>query len=247
MDDLKALEPCGTTTAPSALMAAVAEAVLEQDSDPRSLLRTVIVDRSDMSPEQRQALVAALHSGGWSLRAIARVVGATHPEQVRRDLVAVAAMASGVTVVTPVPDRVRGRDGKLYPALRPRSRTPKVPAKKVAPRLAPALMSSRSPEWYSPTQVVELVLRVLEVIDLDPCADPGRAIPAAMHYTESDDGLAHEWRGRIFMNPPYGRVIGVWMSKLAAAFASGHVTEAIALVPARVDTRWWREFPARSV
>jgi phage N-6-adenine-methyltransferase len=108
-------------------------------------------------------------------------------------------------------------------------------------------MSSTSSEWYTPPHIVGCVLATLGAIDLDPCADPGRAIPAATHFTKADDGLAHEWRGRIFMNPPYGREIGEWTGKLAAEYTAGRVTEAIALVPARVDARWWRTFPATSV
>ena len=43
------------------------------------------------------------------------------------------------------------------------------------------------------------------------------------------------------MNPPYGREIGDWVNKLTEAFVSGDVTEAIALVPGRIDTEWYRK------
>lgn len=34
------------------------------------------------------------------------------------------------------------------------------------------------------------------------------------YYTEETDGLAHSWRGEIvFLNPPYGKTIGLWMKK----------------------------------
>jgi phage N-6-adenine-methyltransferase len=221
---------------------------LERDANIPSLLKTVVADESQTACQQRRALVAALHSEGWSLRAIAHVVGAIHPEQVRRDLVAVAVSATGVTTVTPISDRVRGRDGKSYPAVRPRSAKSSKAVGRSSRRLSPALMTSDSVEWYTPQHVVERVLAALDGVDLDPCADAGRSIPAARHYTEAEDGLAHEWHGRVYMNPPYARhVIEKWTGKLAAEFASGRVTEAIALVPARVDTRWWRDFPARSV
>lgn len=41
--------------------------------------------------------------------------------------------------------------------------------------------------------------------DFDVCAPPGGIpwIPAARHFTMADDGLAQEWRGRVWMNPPY--------------------------------------------
>lgn len=111
-------------------------------------------------------------------------------------------------------------------------------------RLA-SLMSSDSPEWYTPDEVIERVLTVLGSIDLDPCSNSKSQprIPAARHYTADDDGLAQPWRGRVYMNPPYGRGIFAWIEKLAEEYRDGNVTEAIALVPARVDTAWWRQFP----
>lgn len=108
---------------------------------------------------------------------------------------------------------------------------------------APGMFTSETPEWYTPAHIVTAVVDVLGVIDLDPCADPGRGIPAGKHFIASDDGLAQEWHGRIYMNPPYGREIGEWVEKLAAEHAAGRVKEAIALVPARVDTTWWRRLP----
>ena len=83
--------------------------------------------------------------------------------------------------------------------------------------------------------IIDLVIQVLGEIDLDPCADDGRHIPAALHYTATLDGLSQEWSGRVFMNPPYS-CPGVWMSKLQSEL--GRVREAIALVPAATDTNW---------
>ena len=97
--------------------------------------------------------------------------------------------------------------------------------------------SFSSDEWYTPPHISELVIQVLGQITLDPCADEGKHIPAAMHYTASDDGLIKEWNGRVFMNPPYSQP-SVWIKKLQAEFESGRVTEAIALVPAATDTKW---------
>lgn len=110
---------------------------------------------------------------------------------------------------------------------------------------APGMFTSDTPEWYTPKRIVEAVVSVLGAIDLDPCADAGHGIPAADHFTQSDDGLSQPWKGRIYMNPPYGREIVAWIEKLAEEFRYGNVTEAIALVPARVDTTWWRKLPHR--
>ncbi len=97
--------------------------------------------------------------------------------------------------------------------------------------------SLSSDEWYTPPHMSDLVTQVLGQITLDPCADEGKHIRAAQHYTVLDDGLIQEWNGRIFMNPPYSAP-SVWIKKLQAEFESGRVTEAIALVPAATDTKW---------
>ena len=91
--------------------------------------------------------------------------------------------------------------------------------------------------WYSPPHIVELVIQVLGEINLDPCADDGRHITAAKHYTFDDNGLEQPWCGKVYMNPPYSHP-GVWMKKLQLEFETGNVDEAIALVPAATDTNW---------
>ncbi|BAZ36670.1 C-5 cytosine-specific DNA methylase (plasmid) [Calothrix sp. NIES-4101] len=97
--------------------------------------------------------------------------------------------------------------------------------------------SKSSDCWYTPELIVKLILLILGTIDLDPCADDGKHIPAALHYTATDDGLNRDWHGRVFMNPPYS-CPGVWMAKLQAEVESGRVKEAIALVPSATDTNW---------
>lgn len=84
--------------------------------------------------------------------------------------------------------------------------------------------------------------RALGRIDLDPCADAPRSVPAQRHFTRKEDGLARPWAGRVYMNPPYGEGIGAWVEKLVAAHAAGEVPEAIALVPTRTETKWFQRF-----
>jgi len=105
-----------------------------------------------------------------------------------------------------------------------------------------ALYTSNSPEWYTPQDIISRVEASLGGIDLDPCSNShgSPAVPAAHHFVEADDGLAKEWFGTVYMNPPYGRGIDEWVQKLDAAYQAGRVTQAVALLPARVDTRWFR-------
>lgn len=51
--------------------------------------------------------------------------------------------------------------------------------------------------------------------------------------------------GLIYVNCPYGRTIGRWTAKCRNEAEEG--AEIIALLPARTDTRWWRDCtPPRS-
>lgn len=54
-------------------------------------------------------------------------------------------------------------------------------------------------------------------------------------YTKADDGLAKEWFGRVWLNPPFGREARLWLWKLAA-HGNG-----IALIPARTETAMFFE------
>jgi hypothetical protein len=103
--------------------------------------------------------------------------------------------------------------------------------------------SSDTPEHYTPKEIVEAVIECFGTIDLDPCSNSKETpnVPATTHYTIDDDGLAQHWHGKVYMNPPYGREIGQWVQKFLESYLYGDVTEAIALVPARPDTQWWKQ------
>jgi len=102
--------------------------------------------------------------------------------------------------------------------------------------------SSESEEWYTPPSVLDSVLTVLGEIDLDPCSNPKKTVPAKNYFTQEEDGLSKSWLGKIFMNPPYGNVIDGWVTKLVSEYNEGNVTEAIALLPGRIDTGWFQKF-----
>jgi len=107
----------------------------------------------------------------------------------------------------------------------------------------PALYTSDTNEWYTPPEIIERVVRTLGRIDLDPCGNwfGEQRIPASKHYTAEDDGLTCLWHGKVYMNPPYGRALPGWIDKLITEYIAGEVSEAIALVPSRTDTRWFRK------
>lgn len=104
-------------------------------------------------------------------------------------------------------------------------------------------LSTGQPEHYTPRVIIDAVLACFDgVIDLDPCCENRTIpnVPARLHYTQREDGLKQPWSGRVYMNPPYGRKIDAWIEKLCAEHHNGNVTQAIALVPARTDTQWFK-------
>ncbi len=108
--------------------------------------------------------------------------------------------------------------------------------------------SSDNAEHYTPDPIWQAAQKLMGSIDLDPCSNSHEQpnIPATRHYTIVDDGLYQLWTGNVYMNPPYGPAIGDWITKLVEAHTAGDVPQAIALIPARIDTKWWqliRDYP----
>jgi hypothetical protein len=101
---------------------------------------------------------------------------------------------------------------------------------------------------YTAPEIVEAAQICLGEIDLDPCAGrhSGAEIPADESLGPDVDGLAHEWHGRIGLNPPYGHMIRYWISKLCAEHDASRTTAAIAIVPTRTGERWWKEIADRA-
>jgi len=99
--------------------------------------------------------------------------------------------------------------------------------------------SSRTDEWETPLALFNALSDEFGGFDLDVCATPENA-KCSKYFTKVEDGLAQEWHGKCWMNPPYGRAIGSWMRK---AHESGAFV--VCLVPARTDTAWWHEYAMR--
>jgi site-specific DNA-methyltransferase (adenine-specific) len=75
--------------------------------------------------------------------------------------------------------------------------------------------------------------------ELDVCASPENA-KCARYFTKEQDGLAQEWRGVVFMNPPYGRDIKLWIRKAFESSLAGATV--VCLLPARTDTAYWHDY-----
>lgn len=240
----------------------------EDEAQAREIAATLNLDRRHHSPEKRREIVAHLRGEGHSYRAIGEALGVSH-QQAKRDVESAGVTdvtpdrttgTDGKQYPATRPAKVTEReststtyegpsvtdmagafpdftDGKPAEEFIREQRSEPEPSK-----LAP-MMSSDTPEWYTPADIVQRATKVLDGIDLDPCSNTGTPnVPAEEHFTEADDGLARDWHGTVYMNPPYGRGIDQWASKLVTEHEDGRVTAAVALVPARTDTQWFRIF-----
>ena len=92
-------------------------------------------------------------------------------------------------------------------------------------------------DWLTPPEI----LGALGPFDMDPCASqfqPWRT--AAQQFTIEDDGLAREWYGRVWCNPPYGPHAEKFLARMAT-HGNG-----IALIFARTETKAFQEHCWRS-
>jgi phage N-6-adenine-methyltransferase len=98
--------------------------------------------------------------------------------------------------------------------------------------------SSATDNWATPQDLFDKLNKVYN-FELDVCASKENA-KCKRFFTVQDDGLAKDWTGTCWMNPPYGREIGKWMAKAYESSKTG--AKVVCLVPARTDTGWWHDY-----
>ncbi len=112
-----------------------------------------------------------------------------------------------------------------------------------------ATIRSDSDEWYTPPAYTAAAREVMGGIDLDPASCPlaNLSVGADNIYTRNEDGLRYEWRGRVWLNPPYGNEKDRFVNHLLAEYEAGRVAEAVMCLNAHaVDTVWFQplwQFP----
>jgi phage N-6-adenine-methyltransferase len=98
--------------------------------------------------------------------------------------------------------------------------------------------SSATCEWETPQDLFDKLNEEYH-FELDVCATADNT-KCERYFTKEQDGLKPEWKGRCWMNPPYGKEIGAWMKKAYESSLEGATV--VCLVPARTDTAWWHDY-----
>lgn len=102
--------------------------------------------------------------------------------------------------------------------------------------------NSGNNEWYTPVEFLESARAVLGEIDLDPASSKTaqKNVRAKKYYTAEQDGLAKQWKGRVWLNPPYSSdLVAKFCEKLVQSAVDGDVTAAIVLCNNATETRWF--------
>lgn len=101
------------------------------------------------------------------------------------------------------------------------------------------MFSSATDLWETPQSFFDALNEEFD-FETDVCALPENA-KCERYFTPEDDGLAQEWTGVCWCNPPYGREIGKWVQK-AAMPAHRNGATVVMLLPARTDTKWFHRY-----
>ena len=97
-------------------------------------------------------------------------------------------------------------------------------------------------EWYTPPKYIAAAREVMGGIDLDPASSvkANSIVQADQFYTKADDGLAQEWSGRVWLNPPYeNTLISRFADKVVDEYKRDRIEAACVLVNNASDTAWF--------
>jgi phage N-6-adenine-methyltransferase len=101
------------------------------------------------------------------------------------------------------------------------------------------IMSSTTDLWATPQDFFNKQNLLYGPFNVDVCADATNA-KCQKFFSKEDDGLSKDWNGKCWMNPPYGKEIGLWMKKAYESSQQGATV--VCLVPSRTDTKWWHDY-----
>lgn len=98
-------------------------------------------------------------------------------------------------------------------------------------------------EWYTPAEFIESARRAMGSIDCDPASSKvaNKTVGAGVFFDAKQDGLKQEWKGNIWMNPPYAQpLISKFATAVVEKFKVGEIKQACVLVNNATETGWFQ-------
>lgn len=107
-------------------------------------------------------------------------------------------------------------------------------------QINPGLFTSNSDDYGTPQKLFD-ELNAEFNFDVDVCASAENA-KCPRYFSKAEDGLSQNWSDfrMCYMNPPYGRQIGIWVQKAYETSLKGSTV--VCLLPARTDTKWFHDY-----
>lgn len=99
-------------------------------------------------------------------------------------------------------------------------------------------------EWYTPPEFIDAARSAMGDIDCDPASSfiANKTVKAEIYFTEKENGLTHEWNGRVWMNPPYAQPLcQQFCSALVEKYQAKEIEQACVLVNNATETVWQQE------
>ncbi len=113
---------------------------------------------------------------------------------------------------------------------------------RLASRQSSVHFSSETDEWPTPGNLfAELDAEFRFTLDVCASADNAKC---ERYFDRRMNGLTQTWTGMCWMNPPYGRTIGLWIRKAHESSMEGATV--VCLIPARTDTEWWHKYVVKA-
>lgn len=212
--------------------------------------RQLNIARRHLNQEQRRGLIAdqLRQTPQFSDRRIANELGVDNKTvgSVRQVLIETEEIPqSQSTVAVDGSERITRKPQLVKVKLIDDSDAGKAGAKERAKEIQPVrgTTGTGDNEWYTPVEHIERARRVLGTIDLDPASSDlaNETVRADSIFDEEMDGLAREWHGNVWLNPPYAQpAIEHFARKTVSEWEAGRITAAIVLTHNYTDTIWFQ-------
>jgi phage N-6-adenine-methyltransferase len=99
-------------------------------------------------------------------------------------------------------------------------------------------------EWGTPASLIAQVRAFFGgTIACDPASNDAaqEIIQATTYYTKDSDGLAHNWHGTVWLNPPYSTpLIAQFVAHAIAQYRAGTATSLVILTNNATETDWFQ-------
>ncbi len=128
-----------------------------------------------------------------------------------------------------------------------------VAAKSAMPGTKDALFSSAKNDgdgndnWGTPDWLFGFLNQNFGPFSVDTCADALNTKVDGSFFDEAQDGLAQQWTGKCWCNPPYSNV-AAWVKKAYDSVYTEQTAERVVLLVAnRTETEWFHEFATKGL